>query len=260
MHENQEISSTPWSDDQGRSAKATSRTADMYTPDGSRIISGSFDMTLRVWDSASGSCLQTLRGHTGRILQVALTVGGKRAISLGEDQTLRVWDLEKGEEIVAARRRGGGFCLALSPNDKVVALSTPFTLVLVEIATGFARVLRPAHIDQINAAAFSSDGNFLISGSSDRTLRIWSVHTEQAVATLKGHNREIWSVAVSSDGRYAASVSDDRTIAVWALSSNSVIARFRGEGPLIPCAISADGGVLVTADEAGAVHLLQLES
>jgi len=63
------------------------------TPDGRRVVSGSSDKTLRVWDLASGRLLHTLEGHRTAVQAVAVTPDGRFAVSGSSDGTLRVWDI-----------------------------------------------------------------------------------------------------------------------------------------------------------------------
>ena len=64
----------------------------IISPDGARIVSGSFDETVRVWDSATGECTATLEGHTGWVMSVAFSPDGTGIMSGSRDETLRVWD------------------------------------------------------------------------------------------------------------------------------------------------------------------------
>jgi len=64
-----------------------------WSPDGKRIVSGSGDYTLRIWDADSGECLQTLRGHRSWVESVAWSPDGKRIVSGADDYTLRIWDV-----------------------------------------------------------------------------------------------------------------------------------------------------------------------
>jgi len=63
------------------------------TADGQRVVSGSIDRTVRVWDLKVGQCLAILIGHTFRVDDIAVTADGRRAVSGSWDRTVRVWDL-----------------------------------------------------------------------------------------------------------------------------------------------------------------------
>ena len=66
------------------------------------------------------------------------------------------------------------------------------------------------------SVAYSPDGQHIISGSPDRSIRIWDAKTGAEVGrALKGHGHSILSIAYSPDGRHIISGSDDRTIHVW---------------------------------------------
>ncbi len=71
------------------------------------------------------------------------------------------------------------------------------------------------HNNSVNTIAFSPDGKYLISGSSDKTVRIWSVELQKEVITLKGHILKVNSVAFSPEGVHFVSASDDRSIKLW---------------------------------------------
>jgi WD40 repeat protein len=63
-----------------------------FSPNGSQIISGSGDSTVRVWDAISGKHKHTLKGHTHWIYSVEFSSDGSRIISGSWDRTVRVWD------------------------------------------------------------------------------------------------------------------------------------------------------------------------
>ncbi len=64
------------------------------TKDGSKIISGSADTTIRVWNINTGKTLGLLKGHTNSILSVCSTNDGRKLISGSDDYTIRIWDLK----------------------------------------------------------------------------------------------------------------------------------------------------------------------
>ena len=67
-----------------------------FSPDGARIVSGSHDNTVRVWDAASGEELLVLRGHEKRVSAAAFSPDGARIVSGSDDDTVRVWDVASG--------------------------------------------------------------------------------------------------------------------------------------------------------------------
>ena len=70
------------------------------TPDGSRIVSGSLDATIRIWDLAKGTPVgEPLTGHAGEVTAVAVTPDGRRIVSGSLDATIRIWDLANGTPV-----------------------------------------------------------------------------------------------------------------------------------------------------------------
>ncbi|THU75609.1 WD40 repeat-like protein, partial [Dendrothele bispora CBS 962.96] len=72
------------------------------------------------------------------------------------------------------------------------------------------------HDSRVNSVAFSTDGTRIVSGSDDKTIRLWDTATGVQVGDpLQGHDDYVKSVAFSADGTRIVSGSDDRTIRLW---------------------------------------------
>jgi WD40 repeat protein len=64
-----------------------------FSPDGKRIVSGSNDKTVKLWDAEIGQESLTLKGHRGDVYSVAFSPDGKRIVSGSNDNTVKVWDV-----------------------------------------------------------------------------------------------------------------------------------------------------------------------
>src|SRR5262249_7576478 len=94
----------------------SSVTAVAYSPDGSRVTSGSQDGTLTVWDARTGQCLLTLEGNKGSVASVAYSPDGSRLASGTWDGVLKLWDARTGRELLTLHGHGSGVtAVAYSP-------------------------------------------------------------------------------------------------------------------------------------------------
>lgn len=107
-------------------------------------MSGSRDMTLKVWDLESGAVFTTLEGHGGAVSRGAISPNGRHAISASWDKTMKLWDLESGRAI---RTYEG-------------------------------------HSRAVVGAAFSGDGRRIVSASYDNTLKVWSTESGTEIASF----------------------------------------------------------------------------
>ncbi|HEV3084515.1 MAG TPA: serine/threonine-protein kinase [Gemmataceae bacterium] len=109
-----------------------------------------------------------------------------------------------------------------------------------ETPVGEIRAFR-SHDLPVTALAVSRDGQFALSGSSDKTLKLWEINSGRLVQTFPGHTDRVLSVALSPDGRQALSGSADRTVRLWDLSTGKARS-FEGHAAAVTSvAFSPDG-------------------
>ncbi|HOF02238.1 MAG TPA: hypothetical protein PK755_12650, partial [Spirochaetota bacterium] len=67
-----------------------------YSPDGLKILSGSWDKTIKEWDVKTGRCIQTFTGHTDSVESVCYSLDGSKVLSGGSDKTIKEWNVKTG--------------------------------------------------------------------------------------------------------------------------------------------------------------------
>ena len=124
----------------------------MLSADGTTVVSGSWDQTVRLWDLASGEEQRVLRGHEGMVESVALNADGTTIVSGSADQTVRVWDAASGECREVIQGTGDVAAIAAGPSRfPLRALRRGLETVIEDAATGAPVARFPMPLDHLSA-------------------------------------------------------------------------------------------------------------
>jgi WD40 repeat protein len=221
----------------------------VITPDGSTLMSGSADTTIKLWNLATGKNIQTLEGHTSYVNTLAIAPDGKTLVSGSADSTMKLWDLTTGKAIRTLQGHQGYVnALDINPDGTLLAsVSTDKTIRLWNLKTGITIRTLKGHDNYINSLIFSPDGKMLFSTSADTTIKQWDVETGQELRTLTGHTGYVNQIAISADGKTLYSASADKTIRIWDLTSTAAPRILTDSASFVNAiAISADGQTLIS--------------
>ncbi len=241
-----------------------------FSPDGDRILTGSEDGIARVWSANGGGEPVVLEGHQGSITAASFSLDSNVVLTGSSDGTARVWNADgSGEPVVLGNKASVSFLevAALSPDGTRVVTST-FNEFAVRIwdADGEGEPIFLNHdrtsldIDGPVEAAFSPDGETIVTGSLNGWVRVWSSDGEGDPVFLRGHEATITALAFSPDGRYFATGSEDGTARVWSTRAAAEPAVLRDHEDWVrTAAFSADGTRIVTASDDGTARVWRVD-
>src|SRR5262249_17901311 len=217
-----------------------------FSPDGTRVCTGSQDHTARLWDAATGQEKAILKGHTDHVMSVCFSRDGQRVLTGGMDGTARLLDAETGQEKVGFRGHTGAVVIAcLSPDGKTVLTGSGLlytasgqqtsklgdgTARLWDAATGQQKVcLTPdkpvnpkkedsGHEGSVMSVCFSPDGQYALTGGGN-TARLWDAATGKEKVVFEAldqkRNLYIFGACFSPDGKRVLTFGADSPVRLW---------------------------------------------
>jgi WD40 repeat protein/serine/threonine protein kinase/DNA-binding XRE family transcriptional regulator len=136
--------------------------------------------------------------------------------------------------LLSVRALRGGY---LPQADATLLISAP-RLYAVRTLSG--------HTGYVNSVAFSPDGKYVLTGSADKTARLWDAASGTEIRTFSGHTDAVVSVVFSPDGKYVLTGSYDNTARLWDASTGKLMRSFGGQIPADFVAFSPDGKYVLT--------------
>ncbi|TQN73306.1 Cell division control protein 4 [Colletotrichum shisoi] len=233
--------------------------------DEDKIITGSDDTLIHVYDTKTGKLRKKLEGHEGGVW--ALQYEGNMLVSGSTDRSVRVWDIEKGLctqvfyghtstvrclQILMPTETGKGHDgkpIMMPPKPLIITGSRDSQLRVWRlpevgsrryIQTGppandadcpyFIRTLS-GHTHSVRA--ISAHGDTLVSGSYDSTVRVWRISTGESLHVLHGHSQKVYSVVLDHERNRCISGSMDSLVKIWDLNTGACLHTLEGHSLLV---------------------------
>jgi len=178
------------------------------------MYSASRDTTVKVWDTSTGRVIKDLKGHGHWVNTLALNTeqvmrsgpydhAGARSFASPQEMRLRALSLYEA-------------CVKLCGSERLLSGSDDFTMILWDPQNSRKPLCRlTGHQKVVNHVCFSPDGRYIISGSFDKSIRLWDGRSGKYLATFRGHVGSVYQLSWSMDSRMFASCSADSTVKVW---------------------------------------------
>ena len=206
-----------------------------FSPDGKRIVTGSWDNTARIWNVQTGRMERKLEGgHTQSVNDAVFSPDGGKVLTVSDDGTARLWEASSGQLLPAfgkqRQHEQGIRSAAFSRNGKrILTASSDGTAKLWSADRGeLLRVLK-GHTQAVLTAVLSENDRRVLTGSEDNTARLWDAETGAELPfRLAGHTSGVTSVAFSPDGKRAITGSRDTTAKVWDAETGKEILTLKG--------------------------------
>ncbi len=233
--------------------------------DTDKILTGSDDTNINVYDTQTGALRKKLAGHEGGVW--ALQYQGNVLVSGSTDRSVRVWDIESGKNTQTFQGHTSTVrCLQILMPTEMGRMSDGQPIMLPKqplIITGsrdsnlrvwklprsgdpeffqagpplddsecpyFVRVLTGHHH---SVRAIAAHGDTLASGSYDCTVRVWKISTGETVHRLTGHTQKVYSVVLDPKRNRCISGSMDNMVKVWSLDTGSALYNLEGHSSLV---------------------------
>jgi WD40 repeat protein len=219
--------------------------AAVFSPDGARILTASWDKTAKLWDAASGKLLASF-AHQDAVNAAVFSPDGARILTSGGDPSAKLWEAASGKLLASFAHQDLVNAAAFSPDGaRILTASADKTARLWEAASG--KLLASfSHQDAVNDAAFSPDGARIVTAGADKTARLWDAASGELITSF-GHQGIVYHAAFSPDGARVLTASRDKTAKLWDGSSGKLLASFEHQDTVSGAVFSPDGTRILTA-------------
>ncbi|KAL7322579.1 hypothetical protein PS15p_211563 [Mucor circinelloides] len=234
--------------------------------DDEKIITGSDDHSINVYDIKTGKLKTALNGHDGGVW--ALQYVGNTLVTGSIDRTIRVWDIEKGKCRFILRGHSSTVrCLkivmptkivnpdgsvTMEPSEPIIVSGSrdmtirvwrlpdlekepevPLSTCLEDdvISQRFLKYKLVEHEHSVRDLAIH--GNILVSGSYDNNVIVWNLETGKKVHVLKGHTMKVYCVAIDPKRRHCISGSLDASVRIWGIDDGECKFVLQGHAILV---------------------------
>ncbi|SBT70834.1 coatomer subunit beta, putative [Plasmodium malariae] len=190
------------------------------------IICAGDDMTLRVYNYNTFEKVKSFEDHTDYIRYIEVHQTLPYILTSADDMTIKLYDYENNFEKLCSFENHIHYVMMckFNPKDTYIFASASLdkTIKIWGVQNNTPVVTKPhftltGHTKGVNCIDYSSSGetSYIISGSDDKTIRIWDYHTKQCIQVLTGHTQNVSCLIYYSNLPIIISSSEDCNVKIW---------------------------------------------
>lgn len=249
-----------------------------FTRDGTTLVSGGYDGSIRFWDLGTGRQTRLIEASALPIWTLDLSPDGSHLAAAGEDKAIRIWDTRSPASPMQLRGHSlNVWEVRFSPDGKRLASgSFDKSAMLWDATTGRQLKVLSGHTQAVVGLDFSPDGKLLVTGGDDAKIRYWRASDGKLLKTVD-NGRHVDKIAFSPDGKWIASGGhphglvgelwhqltggggDGDAVRIWRASDARLVANLPHPDDTYLVAFSKDGRWLVTSGEDNRFRLWRLQ-
>ncbi len=210
------------------------------------LASCSSDTSIRVWNVEKLCCERVLQGHSGLVCCL-MEMPNLLLLSGSQDKSLKVWDLKSESKECARTVKNssmGRIMTCILINKDEIACGSEANIQVINFFDGTLKRTLTGHASLVRDLNLLADGNTLLSGSDDKSIRMWNLAEGKCLKIFNGHTHSankilLWSPTV------IVSASDDHSIKFWNLEDGKCVKTLTGHaGWVIFITIRPDGTLI----------------
>lgn len=227
-------------------------TAVGFERDSKWLFSGSEDGTVKLWDVRAQGCQREYESRAA-VNTVVLHPNQNELLSGDQNGNIRVWDLTANAcscELVPEVGTAVRSLSCAQDGSMVVAANNSGTCYVWRLQRGANATTHFEPVHKLNAHSgyilkclISPDGRYLVTTSSDSTVKLWNLDGFSLDRTLKGHRRWVWDCVFSVDAAFLVTASSDATARLWEVSSGEAIRVYSGHHKAAVCCALNDSAI-----------------
>lgn len=249
------------------SAHNTTICSAFFIDNGKRVVTASYDNTIKVWDISTQETLSPLINgdisgfDIDGFISASPSPDGLFIVTTSLTDAVQIWDINTGTCLWRLKNESTYYRYAtFSPSGGEIAVTSLNKIVEIWSIGDRKRVLEfKGHTGEVIFVAYNSDGSKIVTASEDKTIRIWDASSGICNNILTGHAKNVNMVKYSPDDKLIASASDDNTIRIWNPESGDCIKVLQGHTNSVKTiSFDSDGTFIISTSIDGTARIWDL--